>query len=96
MSSEKNIIKISEDDLKKHLSEDELTDYLENQEAIKLEEVTPQIKNDLVVYTENVFYNREIIRKIPGERGFFDGRKKMLGMYCSEDLVSSDEFKAIK
>ncbi len=44
MSSEKNIIKISEDDLKKHLSEDELTDYLENQEAIKLEEVTPEIK----------------------------------------------------
>ncbi len=58
--------------------------------------VYPQIKNDLVVYTENVFYNKEIIRKIPGERGMFDGRKKMLGMYCSEDLVSSDDNKSKK
>tara|TARA_R100001594_G_scaffold1578_9_gene6820 strand:+ start:623 stop:2323 length:1701 start_codon:yes stop_codon:yes gene_type:complete len=55
MSSEKNIIKISEDDLKKHLSEDELTDYLENQEAIKLEEVTPQIKNDFLSFVKYVW-----------------------------------------
>ena len=55
MSSEKNIIKISEDDLKKHLSEDELTDYLENQEAIKLEEVTPEIKNDFLSFVKYVW-----------------------------------------
>jgi hypothetical protein len=55
--------------------------------------VYPQIKNDLIVYTENIFYNKEVVRKIPGERGFFDGRKKMLGMYCSEDLVPSDDIK---
>jgi predicted phage terminase large subunit-like protein len=55
MSSEKNIIKISEDDLKKHLTEDELADYLESQEAIKLEEVTPEIKNDFLSFVKFVW-----------------------------------------
>ena len=54
MSSEKNIIKISEDDLKKHLSEDEFADYLENQEALKLEEAAPEIKNDFLSFVKYV------------------------------------------
>jgi predicted phage terminase large subunit-like protein len=55
MSSEKNIIKISEDDLKKHLTEEEFADYLESQEAIKLEEVTPEIKNDFLSFVKFVW-----------------------------------------
>ena len=44
MSSEKNFIKISEEDLKKHLSEDEYADYLDSKKVEKLEEATPEIK----------------------------------------------------
>ena len=55
MSSEKNFIKISEEDLKKHLSEDEYADYLDSKKVEKLEEATPEIKQDFLSFVKYVW-----------------------------------------
>jgi hypothetical protein len=55
MSSEKNFIKISEDDLKKHLTEDEYSDYLENKKVEKLKEAEPEIQQDFLSFVKYVW-----------------------------------------
>lgn len=54
--------------------------------------VYPRILSDLVVYTEhNIFEGEKNIRKIPGERGYFEGRPISLGMYPIQDMSDEDD-----
>jgi hypothetical protein len=59
--------------------------------------VYPYIRHDLVVYTEHVRMNCEKnVKKIPGERGFYNGKYIQLGMYIDEDYDKNDEKKSVE
>ena len=59
--------------------------------------VYPNIRNDLIVYTEHVKMNCEKnVKKIPGERGFYNGRYIHLGMYIEDDFDENDENKSLE
>jgi hypothetical protein len=53
------------------------------------------IRHNLIVYTEHVKMSCEkFIRKIPGERGFYNGIPISIGMYVKEDFELTDENKS--
>lgn len=53
--------------------------------------VYPVIRRDLVVYTEyTIWEGEQHIRRIPGERGEYEGRQIALGMQVPEDFDEAD------
>lgn len=56
------------------------------------EMIYPRIRSESLIYSDHVVYEGEKnISRIPGLRGNYDGREIVLGMYCSEDYVDSDD-----
>jgi len=57
--------------------------------------IYPHIWRDLIVYSEHVRMECEKnVKKIPGERGIYNGTIIQLGMYIDEDFDESDENKS--
>ena len=79
-------------------------DYIKNKNSLYLWDqdflrkyVYPVIRKNLVVYTEHVKMECEYnVRKIPGERGNYNGTIISLGMYIPEDFDINDQDKSLE
>jgi hypothetical protein len=78
--------------------------YVKNKDSLYLWDigflrkyVYPIIRKNLVVYTEHVKMECEYnVRKIPGERGNYNGSIISLGMYIPEDFDINDQDKSLE
>lgn len=79
-------------------------DYIKNKNSFYLWDIDflrryvyPVIRKNLVVYTEHVKMECEYnVRKIPGERGNYNGTIISLGMYIPEDFDINDQDKSLE
>jgi len=57
--------------------------------------IYPYVRDNLIVYSEHVKMDCEKnVKKIPGERGIYNGRYIHLGMYIEEDFDKQDDAKS--
>lgn len=68
--------------------------FLWDQDYLK-RNIYPKIRKNSLVYSEHVIYEGEKnIRRIPGERGIFEGRPISLGVYATEDFSKDDDSRS--